>query len=282
MQETCSVEGCDRLRKSRGLCQTHYVRLWRSGSTGPAEIKLARATGTCSVEECGQPAKRKGFCPLHYKRWYRHGDPLGGYTKLGTADVGYIGAQHRVRAARGKATEYRCGFCGEPAQMWAYTGGDLVPADRRFDPKGRAYSGNPADYTALCRNCQAAEARASRLKGVGCKVQSCDRAHFGQGLCGMHYKRAWRAGLAPKVATKGSREIAYETAHGRVKTLRGSASSHPCNLCADPAREWAYLHVGDDPDRITDERGRIYSLNIDRYAPMCAPCHRGYDALPRR
>lgn len=215
---------------------------------------------------------------MHYHRWQRHGDPMGGYTKLGTADVGYIGALHRVKAKRGAPAAYACTKCATaPAQVWAYVGPDN--AARRVDPQGRNYSGDPADWSPMCRSCRALTSHTKR----GCKVDSCGRPNFGQGLCTAHYKRLWRAGLLPpSVARKGSDGIAYETAHGRVRTLHGSASTHSCATCGGPACDWAYLHVGDDPDRITDERGRIYSVNIDRYAPMCAPCHRDYDALLRR
>lgn len=93
----------------------------------------------------------------------------------------------------------------------------------------------------------------------------------------------WRRGqLPPKSALRGSREIGYGSAHGRVKALLGRASSYSCSSCSSVAREWAYLHVGDDPDLVVDDRGRAYSLNIDRYSPMCSPCHRAYDAQARR
>lgn len=34
----CSIEGCDRPRKNRGMCGTHFMRVRRTGSTGTAEI----------------------------------------------------------------------------------------------------------------------------------------------------------------------------------------------------------------------------------------------------
>lgn len=215
---------------------------------------------------------------MHYHRWQRHGDPLGGYVKMGTADVGYVGAHHRVVNVRGKAAGQGCVTCGGVAEVWAYVGSD-GPA-RRVDEHGRNYSADPADYAAMCRRCQSVEHRDRRLKGVGCMALSCDRPHFGQGLCSMHYKRAWKAGLAPKIALRGSDAITYATAHSRVRALRGRASLHACSSCGMTAREWAYLHIGEDPDLIVDERGRTYSLNIERYTPMCAPCHRSYDTRP--
>lgn len=280
MLETCSVDGCGRPRKTRGLCQTHYVRLWRTGSAGDSELKRRPAGVPCSVEGCSRPSKSRDLCSMHYHRWQRHGDPLGGYTKQGTAYVGYGGAHHRLVKARGKASVHRCVTCGGTGEVWAYIG-SAGPA-RRVDEHGRNYSADPNDYASMCRRCQNAEHRDRWLKGVGCIVQSCTRPHFGQGLCNAHYKRLWRRGdLSPKVALPGSRGIAYGTAHSRVKALRGRASLHACSSCGATAREWAYLHLGQDPDLVVDERGRTYSLNIQRYTPMCAPCHRNYDVLRR-
>lgn len=278
MQETCSVDGCGRSRKTRGLCQTHYVGLWRSGSVGPAELKRHPAGEPCSVEGCTRPSKSRRLCSMHYHRWQRHGDSLGGYVNKGTVDVGYGGAHHRVEKARGKAAGKACATCGGIAEVWAYVG--LDGPTRRVDEHGRIYSAEPADYASMCRRCQIAEQIGRWAKGVGCIVRSCDRPHAGQGLCNLHYKRLWRRGdIPPKVAVPGSRGIAYETAHARVKALRGRASAHTCSSCGAPAREWAYLHLGEDLDLVVDERGRTYSLNIARYTPMCAPCHRNYDSL---
>lgn len=30
---SCTVAGCDRIAKARGLCMRHYKRVWRHGST---------------------------------------------------------------------------------------------------------------------------------------------------------------------------------------------------------------------------------------------------------
>lgn len=55
---------------------------------------------------------------------------------------------------------------------------------------------------------------------------------------------------------------------------KGRASGHPCRECDSTAREWAYTN--DDPDELTDAEGR-YSLDVDRYVPMCTPCHSRFD-----
>ena len=75
-------------------------------------------------------------------------------------------------------------------------------------------------------------------------------------------------------------EIGYTQAHGRVKSLRGSASDHECIDCKGQAAEWSY--VGGCPREMNSNEehsgGCPYSPDPDRYVPRCKPCHRKYDA----
>lgn len=71
---TCDVDGCDRRKKARGLCQTHYARWRKSGDPGAGQIRVARYDGPCSVDGCESPARSRGWCPTHYARVLRHGD----------------------------------------------------------------------------------------------------------------------------------------------------------------------------------------------------------------
>ena len=69
--------------------------------------------------------------------------------------------------------------------------------------------------------------------------------------------------------------VTYSQAHLRLKNDKGRPDQHDCVACAQPAREWAYM--GDCPQELTDELGRVYSLDPARYEPMCVPCHRRHD-----
>jgi hypothetical protein len=69
--------------------------------------------------------------------------------------------------------------------------------------------------------------------------------------------------------------LTYDGAHGRLRKLNGRASGYPCALCGSAAAEWAYDHS--DPDELTDQRGRPYSLDAGRYMALCLPCHRRLD-----
>lgn len=75
----CSVEGCGKRVKGRGLCSAHGARLRKHGDP---TIKIVRMVqhGTCKIEGCGSEANssRSWLCHSHYKRQYRYGDPHGG------------------------------------------------------------------------------------------------------------------------------------------------------------------------------------------------------------
>jgi hypothetical protein len=86
-----------------------------------------------------------------------------------------------------------------------------------------------------------------------------------------------------EMTTAPTRVVGYRAAHMRVVAARGHASSYPCVTdCGRPAAGWAYVH--DDPDElVTTFNGapRHYSLDSDRYAPMCRPCHKRFDRAQR-
>lgn len=80
MTRVCSIEGCDRPVKTRGWCNAHYQRWYKTGD--PTKIRPARWDGyerpTCDVEGCNALAHAHGRCTAHHKRTVRHGDPLAG------------------------------------------------------------------------------------------------------------------------------------------------------------------------------------------------------------
>lgn len=65
-ERTCSIEGCERLVRARGLCISHYNG-WRN-KNGPV-----RTDRRCSVQGCGQTHYGKGLCSLHYSRVAKYG-----------------------------------------------------------------------------------------------------------------------------------------------------------------------------------------------------------------
>lgn len=69
----CSVAGCERSVRARGLCGAHYDR-WRHH--GDPEIRLRRPKGSppdrCAIEGCERPATTRDWCEMHYSRWKRN------------------------------------------------------------------------------------------------------------------------------------------------------------------------------------------------------------------
>lgn len=60
----CSVPGCSRKSKAKGMCQWHYDR--QRGSDRPG-------SRPCSESDCGKPAKARGLCRTHYGALQRQG-----------------------------------------------------------------------------------------------------------------------------------------------------------------------------------------------------------------
>lgn len=65
LRPMCSAPDCARPTQARALCNTHYSRLWKTGSIDPRE---PTPPPTCSVDSCGLIATRKGLCGKHYAR----------------------------------------------------------------------------------------------------------------------------------------------------------------------------------------------------------------------
>lgn len=72
----------------------------------------------------------------------------------------------------------------------------------------------------------------------------------------------------------------YETVHSRLHRGRGPAWQFCCVDCGGPASEWSYDNSC--PDELVDARGLRYSINPDRYAPRCSPCHAVLDRIAER
>lgn len=72
MKPPCQIDGCTRPHKARGLCELHYRRERRRGTT---EL-IPHEKPICAVESCDEHARSNGYCPVHFRAWVRHGDPL--------------------------------------------------------------------------------------------------------------------------------------------------------------------------------------------------------------
>lgn len=68
----CSIDGCARPTKSRGMCDVHYKRWWRRSKGRGSTVTDPRL---CDIEGCNNPHFGHGWCRMHHQRWYTHGDP---------------------------------------------------------------------------------------------------------------------------------------------------------------------------------------------------------------
>ena len=63
-KKTCTVQGCKRAYRAKGLCSFHYKK-WRRSEL---EAKPGRYV-TCSKPECKKKVVAHGLCQEHYDAW---------------------------------------------------------------------------------------------------------------------------------------------------------------------------------------------------------------------
>lgn len=85
----CSIDGCGKQVRAKGVCSGHYERMRRTGDYGPAILRHDNS-GTCSVPGCIVRCESMGMCCAHYGRWRRYGDPLGGKRSIRGAAVRWL------------------------------------------------------------------------------------------------------------------------------------------------------------------------------------------------
>lgn len=125
-------------------------------------------------------------------------------------------------------------------------------------------------------------------KRIVCSVDGCDRRSDGnRAWCAAHRKRRAltgdvQASKSIRIADPFDKWCSYETAHGRTRRARGSASAQPCIKCGAVAMHWAYNGKAKHEFTGMDFRRRsilFWSGNPADYDPMCASCHKAHDTL---
>jgi len=65
---TCSVRGCGRESVTRGWCQGHYLRWYRTGDVQAGRpLASRRREEACTVPGCPRPTRVRGLCPAHFR-----------------------------------------------------------------------------------------------------------------------------------------------------------------------------------------------------------------------
>jgi 5-methylcytosine-specific restriction endonuclease McrA len=198
----CSIEGCDRVRRSRGWCALHYQRWQRQGSplwestpeTRAGKPRARKPPRPCSVDGCagltGVRGTARGFCSMHYSRWLRTGDPLTNPRTPTHDGLCTVEGCDGVRWARGLCTmhlrrlktrgnvgpankliikpvgECRVAGCTRPAKVGIHQ--LCGPHHQRWHRHGDPTAGGSSPRT-------------------NCQVERCPNKHYGRGYCQSHY-----------------------------------------------------------------------------------------------
>ncbi|MCW2165378.1 hypothetical protein B0I12_002533 [Microbacterium hydrothermale] len=131
-----------------------------------------------------------------------------------------------------------------------------------------------------------APVRAFRRQSGPCRAEGCDRVDSGShGYCNTHILRLRRHGsleLPPYRKADHPRwtgsEATYSAVHQRLRQEKGRADQHQCIDCSKVAHHWSYTH--DDPNERAGQFG-AYSVDLSRYVPRCASCHKRFDMARR-
>lgn len=70
----CSVEWCEKPRRSVLYCGSHY-NLWKKDGDPFAPVKRGTNVGACSLDGCDQPMRKAGWCASHYSQQQKSGKP---------------------------------------------------------------------------------------------------------------------------------------------------------------------------------------------------------------
>ncbi len=148
---TCSIEGCGRSVKARGLCDKHYLKARRGGDlalfSGPGRGRYAPETSrTCpGVSECGKKECARGLCNSCYQ--IRRSD--GSLPRLPKVNAG-----QRCRVNECVEDPVSLGYCGSHYRRFKLYGDPLASAPRKTGGDCRT-DGCVGVVVAdgLCRNC---------------------------------------------------------------------------------------------------------------------------------
>jgi hypothetical protein len=163
----CTVDDCEGRVKAGGLCQKHYVRFRKYGTTDDPEPK---PVAICSVPDCVKPVVAQGICGMHYRRQRIHGD------------------LNATRKPRSTCTVDNCdrpvvgqGLCSPHYNRMRTHGDPLVGGELR---KVRPQGSEPPP----------------------CAVDDCDTPSVALGMCGKHYQRFTKHGDPHQVFERMSKD----------------------------------------------------------------------------
>lgn len=220
----CSVPGCDRPVKARGLCNGHYQRLMTHGDVQADRPLGGGAAGPrpeCSVSGCHRSAVNRGLCRAHYERLRRDGDVRADVPLRPRSE------ERRLCAADGcdRPSQAR-GMCQSHYNSWRQSG--ILPP------------GVPD---------------VGELPGGPCEVEGCDSPAIGRGLCQSHYSRVRHRGDVQAEIPVRRRRLA-----SRYRAGDRSARARAAKAADD--RRWRRLRADDPDDPLGPRRREEVLLRI--------------------
>lgn len=159
----CLVEDCDRPHNSKGFCRKHYYASVRANNSSPESL-VRKKDRQCEVEGCEVIGQRgRGMCTNHYATWWYHNKEMKPVNKNHhnyTDTPAYETIHFRIYRERGKASQFDCVDCDNPALNWSLA--HNAPGRTAFGAEvGKRYAGtfyslNPFDYEPRCDSCHRA------------------------------------------------------------------------------------------------------------------------------
>ena len=160
MKKICTINGCERIHMSKGLCKMHYSRLKRNGDVGQAKPLIniiAKPIRLCSIDNCNREHDSLGLCSMHHSRLKRTGN---------------VGSVESTKDMPPK----KCNVDGCSRKHSAH--GYCNTHNRRIK-----ISGTPGGSETLVS-----------LYPEHCSIDGCNNKYFSSGHCQMHYNRVYRGG----------------------------------------------------------------------------------------
>ncbi len=205
----CSFNGCDNPRKSKGLCQSHYVQQLRTGVLKPLQVRGRDLL--CTFNGCGSVAAAKGLCTGHYGQ-QRRGVDLKPIARDRPTTCTHTGCQRPVRSRDLCASHYDQYIRGRAV-------GDYKPRTRG-PVTVCSFNGCelPATAKGLCGSHRDQQRRGMKLtqlqprrKHTVCVVEGCaTRATSftsGEPMCSKHHQRWVKHGDANKLTRDAVRPL---------------------------------------------------------------------------
>jgi hypothetical protein len=155
----CKFEGCTGKVHARGWCHPHYRQWFRYGVVEELRAKgqwrTPREKKPQTFCHCGAPVKSRGLCATHYgSEYYLQGKAEKGTGRPRQSYITNATAHQRIKSELGKASNYQCADCEEPALDWSLNhDASETHIGVGVNGFGRAFSLDIYSYEPRCRKC---------------------------------------------------------------------------------------------------------------------------------